>query len=97
MVWGNTDGSEPPGPHGIIWNAKGSGSEQFFPFNNPGVTEEVPEDRRAASMASVLEGKENSKRLGSLISMPRMILEEIPKLLLGVTSAPHICMIYTAI
>lgn len=51
----------------------------------------------ATEHGSVLEGEEKSKRLGSLISMPRMILEEISKLLLGVTSAPHICLIYTVI
>lgn len=54
-------------------------------LSNSGMAGEVPEDRRAVSMAGVLKGREKSKRLGSLISMPGMILKEISKLLLGVT------------
>lgn len=54
-------------------------------LSNSGMAGEVPEDRRAVSMAGVLKGREKSKRLGSLISMPGMILKEISKLLLEVT------------
>lgn len=53
-------------------------SSLFILLNNSGMAGEVPEDRRAGSMARVLEGKEK-------ISMPGMILEEISKFLLGVT------------
>lgn len=55
-------------------------SSLFLWLSNSGMAGEVPKGRRAGSMAGALEGKEKSKRLGSLISMPRVTLEEISKL-----------------